>query len=120
MKHLLAVFLTVLVFLVGTITMTRYHESAHQQIYANFGVDSNVELDFFGLLGGKTVPGNNLGRLNSSQYMVVGALQAANEVYGYQVFTVLVCVLFFSFILLMFFEHRFRELKRMCASECGE
>lgn len=94
-----------LVFLFCGAYQTMVHEQVHKQIYAGFGVDSTIELHWFGLGGGSTqANAEDYARLTESELMTVRALQSANEVFGYQVgallnalcsFMVLIVVLIF-------------------------
>lgn len=65
---------------------TVLHEQIHKQIYAGFGVDSEVELHGFGFFGGFCqADAVDYAALTESERMTVRALQANNEIYGYQV-----------------------------------
>jgi len=87
---LFGLFFVVFVFVCSACYQTMLHEQVHKQIYAGFGVDSNVELYAFGFLGGSTqADAVDFAALTESERMTVRALQANNEVYGYQIGTLI-------------------------------
>jgi hypothetical protein len=109
MDKTLAVFL---VLFVSSILAFNYfllltHESAHQRIFEYFGVPSEVRIGF---LSGSTVPDGNV-FVSADVRREVYALQALNDVMGYQVvglFNVLVGFNFLFFIFTRLFESKNR------------
>lgn len=61
----------------GNFLLVSWHEAAHQQVFAEFGVDSRVELGFF---GGKTIP---LSKIPLDSHDTIYFLHGLNEVVGY-------------------------------------
>ena len=93
---------TSLVFL-ALLALHQQHEQAHHQIYASYEIDSNIVAYNFGF-SGFTVPDyNQLNRLSEADWRTMNALQDANEVYGYQVGTIIVTVFGFSVVQLLAF-----------------
>ena len=94
--------LFLLVFVVASVLLLGYHELAHQAIYNKFGVDA--EISFFPFGAQTQANSSDFAELSESDARVVNALQAANEVYGYQIFVVLGAFFLSNFLLLLYWE----------------
>jgi hypothetical protein len=87
-----------LVFLVVNATLIYLHEHAHQQIFKEFGVNSTIEYGFL-YQSGLTIPEGRYANVEDAR--VGNALQAQNEMFGYQI-TALELPLVLLCLLLMF------------------
>ena len=74
---LLAALCTVVV--VGNLSLVALHESAHQQIFRQYGVESRIEYSLYAI---QTVPNGNY---SLEDWRFASGLHAMNEVFGYQV-----------------------------------
>ena len=78
------------------------HENAHKQIFAGYGVGSEIE---YGLFGAKTVAdGEDWIELSAEDRRLVSALNALNEVFGYQTLAIFNCLAVFSVFVVMAFK----------------
>ena len=76
--------------LVMNFTYTQAHEQAHVQIFAYYGLESDIDMGFFGLTGAKTVPraaNNSSVWLNMTQnrFDDMMGLHAQNEIVEYNI-----------------------------------
>ena len=96
----LIIVMEILFFVIGIYALTLTHETAHQKILAYNGIDSDIKMNAFGLLGAETVATTPVD-LSDGQYRDVMMLNALNEIYGYQLiifYTILVLNLIFLVI----------------------
>jgi hypothetical protein len=90
-----------LVFLVVNATLIYLHEHAHQQIFKEFGVNSTIEYGFL-YQSGLTVPSGKFASVEDAR--IVGALNAQNEVFGYQIAALLLPMVLLCLLVMFSFE----------------
>jgi len=72
-----AIFIIALL-LFGNAFLVLSHEQAHQRVYAKFGVDTEIGLNYMGIVTKTISP------IPSEKKEVIGALNVMNEIFGYQ------------------------------------
>lgn len=98
-KELLGVMIAIAVLFVTISFIAIYqHELAHQQIYNAYGIKSEVE---WTVLKATTSPIDSNTSISESDTKIMNALHATNEVYGYQIITIVCLVTSYTIIIAM-------------------
>lgn len=100
---------SVLVFVGTNAMLIGSHENAHVQIFAIYGIDSEVE---YGLTNAKTVISSGWEDLSREDMRFVSGLQALNEVFFYQIFAMFNCLMFFAVFIALAFKATEKEEKK--------
>ena len=100
MKNL--IFFTLLGLLAFTAIMfynTYRHEQAHVRIFEEYDIKSHIVM--YSPFDGVTIPDSNYSHLTRAEIRSMNALHALNEVFGYQIDSIIVGIFVFYFLLLL-------------------
>ncbi len=108
----LTIMVAIIVLIVGQYNMLYMHERAHQQIFARYGIDSEIEMTFE---GGTTTPGHVPPSITKEKIDEMNALHLTNDITGYQMqalFSGFTIAGFAMVIVLMIFLNRKEDDKK--------
>lgn len=92
---MLVVGLISVIFIASSFTAVYQHELAHQQIFEAYGIQSKIEWSTF---KATTSPIDTNLQLNETDLKTMNALHSANEVYGYQITTIIIAITIYTLI----------------------
>jgi predicted PurR-regulated permease PerM len=104
----------ILIIFIGLIGMVKQHEQAHYEFFRYYGVQSEIHLNWFGLMGGYTEPNaTDLNQLSEQDNRVLTMLHSINEIYWYPFLMMYMIVSFFFILCLTFFLKSWKEMKEL-------
>lgn len=77
------------------------HELVHKRIFEEYGIDASIEIDFF---GGKTIPIDDYFKLTPKERAEMSKLHIMNDIFGYQIESLLAGIYVFYVLFLVFFQ----------------
>ena len=108
-KTLVKLAIVILFFATTNIWLISSHENAHIQIFAEYGIQSEIQ---YSLLNTKTVTTSGWKNLSQEDQRFVKGLQALNEINGYQTMILFNCLAVFTFLITNVFNDIKKEANK--------